>query len=144
MANLAWHSEGDLHVIMHNESTPTDAEWDQSMSAIRLSAKSKVLVYSMGGGPTARQRHTLSSRLWGTSVAVVTTNALIRAMALALRVFNPRTRVYAPAEESQAFEYLELTATQRDHARITRKDLARRLAIDLRVSRFPSANANVR
>lgn len=133
---MAWCWDEELHVVVHTNRDPTDAEWDRYVAELQSfngKPDRKILVYSSGGGPNGRQRHALSKTLRGHPVALVTSSPIMRAMGVVLHALDPSIRVIAPTDEDLAFEHLRLSQAQRRRARLLRDDLAQRVAADLAI-----------
>jgi hypothetical protein len=64
---LAFGTLGELLVLAHGESPPTDPEWNIYVEAWEAhhvaNGRSRLLVWSDGGAPTAAQRHRLDERV---------------------------------------------------------------------------------
>ena len=64
---LAFGTLGEMLVLAHAEEPPTDAEWNAYIEAWdvhhSVNARSRLLVSTAGGTPTAGQRHRLDERL---------------------------------------------------------------------------------
>ncbi|MDI1482294.1 hypothetical protein [Polyangium sp. y55x31] len=64
---LAFGTLGELIVLVHAEEPPTDPEWNAYIEVWeahhRASGRSRLLVSTEGGAPTAAQRHVLDERV---------------------------------------------------------------------------------
>jgi hypothetical protein len=103
-------------VVVHAENPPSDAEWNALLDEyLTKPGVAHVLVYSAGGAPNAKQRVRLTSvlSLRGGSVAVLTPSKLARAAGMALNLFRPEIRVFAPSELDLAFDYLGANEVER-------------------------------
>ncbi|MDC3953309.1 hypothetical protein [Polyangium jinanense] len=64
---LAFGTLGELLVLAHSEQPPTDPEWKAYIEAWevhhRANGRSRLLVCTEGGAPTAAQRHILDERV---------------------------------------------------------------------------------
>jgi hypothetical protein len=103
---------GDYMVFVHSEQPPSNAEWSSLMDAFRNATnlrRIRVLVFTYGGAPNARQRAELNDVLRDVRppVAVVTPSTLARAVCTAIGWFQPRLRAFAPEELPNAFDYLD-------------------------------------
>ncbi len=103
-------------VVVHADNPPTDAEWNALLDEYLTKPKvARILVYSAGGAPNAKQRVRLTSvlSLRGGSVAVLTPSKLARAAGMALNLFRPEIRVFAPSEIKLALDYLGANEVER-------------------------------
>lgn len=68
----------------------------------------KVLVFTYGGAPNARQRATLNDvlRAGAPPIAIMTPSALARAVGTAMTWFNPRMALFGPDQLSEAMTHL--------------------------------------
>jgi hypothetical protein len=119
---MGWSSDGRVSVTVHGPSTPSASEWQAYVNHIRsfpdLRGR-RVLVLSHGGGPDALQRKALgeANRVAGpATLAIVTDNRVMRAVAAALAPFNPLIRCFAPSELKRALAYLDLTPSEQSAA----------------------------
>ena len=117
---------GHILVFVHASESPSDPEWDEALVLLRAVpdvARIRVLVFSSGGAPDARQRARLRTALGKTkaTIAVLTPSALARAAATAIAWFIPGLRVFDPDDIERAFDHL-------DAARAERPALTRTLA----------------
>jgi hypothetical protein len=111
-------SFGDYMVFVHSEQSPSNTEWSSLMDAFRSATnlrRIRVLVFTYGGAPNARQRAELNDVLGDVRplVAVVTPSTLARAVCTAIGWFQPRLRSYAPEELESAFNYLDANQDDR-------------------------------
>jgi hypothetical protein len=108
----------DYLVFVHSEDSPSNAEWSQLMDQFRHATnlrRIRVLVFTYGGAPNARQRVELNDVLRDIRppVAVVTPSTLARAVCTAIGWFNPRIRPFTPEEIELAFDYLDANQADR-------------------------------
>jgi hypothetical protein len=125
---------GRIVVVVHSALEPSDAEWSHYLGHLREQPHSAVLfVYSVGGGPNARQRHSLSEHTVGRvlPIVVVTPSRLTRAIGIAVSWFNPHMQVFSPDYLPDAFVYLRLGT--REAAEVVH--CARLLASELGIER---------
>src|SRR5262249_16792238 len=109
---------GDFMVFVHSEQSPSNAEWSSLMDAFRSAtnlSRIRVLVFTYGGAPNARQRAELNEVLRDVRppVAVITPSTVARAACTAIGWFNPRLRPFAPEELERAFDYLDANQDDR-------------------------------
>lgn len=122
--NLAWRLQDDLMVIVHNEHPPSDAEWTANLREYEKTGSGRrvrVLVYTAGGAPNARQRQALN-RVLGSAVekpriAVMTSSSLARAAATAVSWFNPTFKMFSQDEIELALDHLDCSSAERTRAR---------------------------
>ena len=105
-------------VFVHSEQAPSNAEWSALMDAFRNATnlrRIRVLVFTYGGAPNARQRAELNEVLRDVRppVAIVTPSTLARAVCTALSWFQPRLRGFSPEEIESAFDYLDANEDDR-------------------------------
>jgi len=112
-ASIACARLGRFVVAVHPLREPVDAEWsrylDFLLSPDRPESPS-VFVYSVGGGPTSKQRKVLAERTKGMLLptAVVTPSPVTRAIGVAVSWFNPHIRMFSPADLHDALAHLRL------------------------------------
>lgn len=115
MANLAFERFHNCFLLVQNQHSPTDVEWDQWLTFATQGGRGdaavmRVLIFSAGGSPTAKQRsrvHELSPKSGnGVLTAVVTASFIGRTVVQAMALFNRNIRAFALNQSGQAFEYL--------------------------------------
>lgn len=136
---MDWRTIGRLCVTVHTKDVPADSEWNDYMKGVRREvpmADQKVLVVSAGGGPNGKQRKMMTDTLEGTRVpvAILTDSWLMRSAGIAVSWFNPMLKVLPPNALDDAFDYLELTAWEREES----VRLLRELQYKLNVRVVPS------
>ena len=109
---------GEFLVFVHASEAPSDAEWEELLSLFRAASEEgrlRVLVYTEGGAPNARQRALLNEILAGLKprVAVLTTSAAARAVGVAISWFNPDLRVFAGDELGRGLDHLDVNQGER-------------------------------
>ena len=130
---MTWRNEGRLNVVVHGPLEPSALEWTRYLNAMapRKEDELRVLVFSHGGAPNGSQRLQLTSLVEGgdlrVPLALITDALLARAIVGALRWFNPAIRAFAMSETSAAYEFLGLTADERDRVTALRAELEREL-----------------
>lgn len=115
---FACAGESGIVVIVHGKKEPTDTEWDDYIDLIRGDEAQAVLgqlVYSLGGGPNAKQR----ARALGESrkptpeeippCAVMTSSAAVRAIILIFSwVYPNRYKRFAPDDLEGAAKFMKV------------------------------------
>lgn len=114
MKNMAFEAVGDLFVVVHNENPPRDDEWNAYVASgwsRVVDGRARFLVFTQGGGPTSLQRRRLFDVLKGSPVktAVVSGNAFVRSIVIALSVFNRGVKVFKPSSIEDAYVYLGIS-----------------------------------
>ncbi len=111
--NLAYRAIGSLLVVVHSQGEASDPEWDQYMQHVsalrhRSGDSFQMLVYALGGAPTASQRSRLTTALGRRPVplAVLSTSSLVRGVVTALSWFNPGIRSFLPTQLGDALRFL--------------------------------------
>jgi hypothetical protein len=128
---------GRIMVIVHSEHEPTLAEWEDYLGHLRAEPRcASVFVYSIGGGPNAKQRQSLADEtaVRALPVAVVTPSRMTRAIGVAVSWFNPHIQVFSPGYLPDAFAHLRLG--MREAAEVVHR--ARQLAKTLGITRAES------
>src|SRR5690606_440559 len=94
-------------------------------------ADQKVLVVSAGGGPNGKQRKMMIDALEGTRVpvAILTDSWLMRSAGIAVSWFNPMLKVLPPTALDEAFNYLDLTAWEREESTRLLRELQYKLNV---------------
>lgn len=133
---MDWRRIGRLCVTVHTEHVPAEQEWADYMKGVRREvpmADQKVLVISAGGGPNGKQRKMMTDELEGTRVpvAILSDSWIMRSAGIAVSWFNPMLKVLPPDALEEAFTYLELTAWEREEARIILIELQKKLGVNV-------------
>lgn len=116
-SSLATEVVGDHVVVVHAVDAPTDEEWRQTV-VLQTSLppdRVRVLVWSDGGAPNAKQRAVLNAALRGGQplTAVLTPSQVAQAVGIAISWFNPRLQIFAPTEVELALDYLNILGSDR-------------------------------
>jgi hypothetical protein len=127
--NIAYARVGRVLCCVHSMKDPTDLEWTGFLACLRECEV--VFVYSIGGGPNAKQRKQLADTRSNVPVAVITASKLTQAIGVAVRWFNPQIVVHAPGSMGKALSHLKLTGSEGEEV----VALTRRLATDLGIRR---------
>jgi len=106
---------GRTIIFVHGANAPTADEWETVLRLFREAenlSEVRALVYSEGAAPTLAQRGDLNDLLGDRNprIAVLTPSKFVRAAGMALRWFNPRVRVFNPAQLKDALSHLEVQA----------------------------------
>ena len=133
MKTILWSFDGTLHIIVHSEAVPTDAEWDAYLAAFPagdLLSHYKVIVYSLGGGPNGAQRVRLVNliRARPPRVALLTGSSVMRGIGTAVSWFIRSLKVFPLPERAAAFRYLDMSPNEEQRANETIDRFVRELA----------------
>jgi hypothetical protein len=134
---IRFEKVGRIMVIVHSEHEPSHAEWEDYLGHLRAEPRcASVFVYSIGGGPNAKQRQSLADATAGRAlpVAVVTPSRMTRAIGVAVSWFNPHIQMFSPGYLPDAFAHLRLG--MREAAEVIHS--ARHLASQLGIPRAES------
>lgn len=136
MPNMVVTECGPTLLVVHNDKTPSNTEWevaiDQTLRAAKRPGRS-ILVYTLGGGPSAAQRMRVSDRLGNVlgsiPTAVLSSNRLTMGIVTAmswLRTGGSSTlRAFDRDDLTEAMDWLQ---TDTLHAAAIRRALERALA----------------
>ena len=109
---------GDFAIVVHKDQPLTDEEWEQNV-LLQTSIppeRCRLIVWTEGAAPTAKQRAVLKAALAGGQplTAVLTNSLLSRSIGVAIfRFFNPRVRIFPTEKIEQAFDYLGAPSANR-------------------------------
>ncbi|MEI9938314.1 MAG: hypothetical protein WDO69_13925 [Pseudomonadota bacterium] len=121
-----------MMVVQQGTEPATDTEWRAFMADLSQKDLSqlRVLILTTGGGPTADQRVQLKHFMAGRSVrtAVVSDSIKMRFIIATIALINREHHGFTNRELGKAYEFLELTPTERTAAARAIKELARQLA----------------
>ena len=125
---MAWRFEGRLAVVVHGPRNPTNLEWQSMLrdeSAAGEIEGRRTLVVSHGGGPDGHQRELLGRQIARkpNPTCIMTTSALVRAIATALLFFNRTMKVVGLDERERAYDFLSLSPAEREAADRVRREL---------------------
>jgi hypothetical protein len=140
--SMAWRFEGRLTVVVHGPQNPSNLEWQGMLrdeAARGRPENGRTLVVSYGGGPDGRQRELLAREMSSkpAPTCIMTSSALVRAIAAALLFFNRTMKVVGLDERESAYDFLNLAAQERDAADRLRRELEAHVGIN-RVSARPT------
>jgi hypothetical protein len=125
---------GRLIVCVHSADAPSDAEWDVILGMFGAAADLRmvrVLVFTLGGAPNARQRSKLNSLVGSERprIAVLTPSAIARAAGTAISWFIPTLKMFDTDELDSALGHLDATRLDRDALTRTLSELRRELGV---------------
>lgn len=105
---LGFEVMGDLVVVVHGHSPPSDAAWASYLAATSSWPQVPHLVVTSGGAPTSAQRRALRDawRCRPLRVAVVSASNRINLVVTAVSWFNPDIMLFRPDEIDRAMTYL--------------------------------------
>ena len=115
MKSMVFKIVGNVHIVIHGMTDPLDEDWRLYMNAVRSEeqktagfGRMRTLVFSAGGGPTAKHRKEINEFLGGraTPVAIVTSSTVMRGLVTALQWFNPLARAFSPENVLAAMQFL--------------------------------------
>lgn len=109
------------HVAVHSTISPSDEEWQAYLEDIRGSLRliNGILVYTLGGGPSATQR-TMANKFWEKQerrpkIVILTSSTAVRGMATALNWFlKTPINMFSLEDFGGAFDCLGTHPAQRD------------------------------
>ncbi|HVK68846.1 MAG TPA: hypothetical protein VM694_30520 [Polyangium sp.] len=140
---IAFGTSGEVLVLVHADSSPTDPEWNAYIDAWAAHhgahGRSRLLVCTEGGAPTAAQRHSLDERVrrFGPDTAraaILSESLFARVVANALSAMEHvrTTRVWGRLDDSHE------PASSRVYRMFARNDLRHALAwLDVSATRSP-------
>jgi hypothetical protein len=101
---------GDVVLSYTSRSSPSDAEWDEYVVAVKSvdGDRRRALVVTDGGGPSASQRKKLYEAVGPKQqpTAIVTGSVVARGISTAMSWFNPALRVFSPHQLKEALAHL--------------------------------------
>src|SRR5688572_19396121 len=131
--SIRFEKVGRIMVIVHSEHEPSFDEWETYLGRLRAEPGcASVFVYSIGGGPNAKQRQSLAESTAGRvlPVAVVTPSRMTRAIGVAVSWFNPHIQVFSPGYLPDAFAHLRLGMREAAEVMHSARYLANGLGIE--------------
>lgn len=124
---------GRVQIVVSGAEHPSDALWTSFLDTLRNNRPKLrgILVYSGGGGPSAKQRRELMA-VFGADVlppaAVLTSSTVARGIVTALAwLKGDFIRAFKPNELDTAIDYLKVPEPQRDELRRTMLTMIERL-----------------
>jgi hypothetical protein len=119
MKNVAFKLIGHYLICAYNELPPSDADGRTALEIFRSLDldKVKVLTFTKGGAPTAKQRKDINDVLNGRQLttAVVSDAVLIRGVVTAFSWFNTKIRAFPGSALEDAFQYLDIPTSRWDY-----------------------------
>jgi hypothetical protein len=107
-----------VFLVLHGVAEPTDDEWGAFMDVIEHHglARTSMLVFTVGPGPSAAQVRHLDALLAGrVPIAVISSHRRVRMRAAPLSSrTRPRVKMFATSHLGDALLYLDVTAIQRE------------------------------
>ncbi|HET7538994.1 MAG TPA: hypothetical protein VFK05_03955 [Polyangiaceae bacterium] len=131
---MAWRFEGRLTVVVHGPENPSNLEWQRMLTdetARGFPEDGRTLIVSHGGGPDGQQRELLGQQILRkpSPTCIMTKSALVRAITSALLFFNRNMKVVGLEERDLAYDFLGLSAQERDRVNELRKELEAELGL---------------
>lgn len=118
MKNVAFKVMGRWLLGVYGEHDPTPEDGVECLRILRGLdlARIRILIYSKGGVPTPTQRKEMNELVKGLDipVAVLSGSRIARGVVTALSWFNHNMKPFAPDDELDAFEYLEIPVELHD------------------------------
>jgi hypothetical protein len=107
-----------LFLVVYGTANPTDEEWAAYLDLVRHQGidRTKHLICTDGGEPSASQARSLNELLGGRTVpvAVVSSSTEVRLAVMALSWFNGKIRDFPPWALEDAIAYLEIPRSRTD------------------------------
>ena len=125
MVSGEWRGSRRVTLALHGRSFPTDEEWAEFIALVRRvfdevgwsTEKVVGIAVTDGGAPTARHRLQLREMFAGheaARAALLTTSRLARGIGIAVSLFLPRVRIFAPRDVGAAARHLGLRDDELD------------------------------
>jgi hypothetical protein len=132
----------DLMILYQTERTPTDAEWDTYLAAIKGPSKANLLrclVITEGGHPTQAQRERMTRIVDSkrTRVAVISPAATVRFVVSVLALVNRDIKAFSPKEYHAACSHIGLARVEHETVEVVVGRLRQKLMSKLPVSLPP-------
>ena len=116
-AQMVFLNLESMMVVHQGENSATEPEWRAFITELAGQdlRKLRVLILTNGGGLTAEQRAELKATMAGRSVrtAVVSDSMKVRFIVATIALINREHHCFTRAEIGKAYDFLELTATER-------------------------------
>jgi hypothetical protein len=114
MKTMTFAMDGDIMIVLHTATPPSELEWSAWLSALRLLPKQrlKLLIFTDGGVPNTLQRGTFLDVLADSqpAIAVVSNAPAVRGVVTAISWFNKNVKLFAPSNLADAFAHLGVNA----------------------------------
>jgi hypothetical protein len=131
-----------LFIVVYGTEDPSDDEWCGYLDLMKRHGieRTRQLICTEGGAPSATQRHDLNDLLDGRAlpVAVMSSSSRVRGMVAALSWFNRKIRSFPPEGLRDALEHLEVPTSRTDLIDREIRGLRRSLGLDERGERDAS------
>ena len=115
--SVAFEKVGQTLVIVHNESAPSDYEWNTWIERMGQRDYVNILISTTGGGPTTAQRARTNEFWRGKAVpqfALLTSSKLAIGILTAFNWFlGDRLKPFLPENVDKAFDYIDVPASER-------------------------------
>lgn len=122
---------GEYMVVLHSGHAPTDEEWSALLAAFASCElpSLRVLVFTYGGAPNARQRASINDVLAGHApkIAIMTPSALARAVGTAMTWFNPNLSLFGADQLTDVMAHLGAPEHDRPRLKLVLGELEREL-----------------
>lgn len=126
MKNVAYKTMGQWILVAYGENPPTDPESHELLDIFKTLdvERTRVLIVTKGGAPTAAQRKDFNDLLQGRvfQVAVVCDLITVRGIVTAMSWFNSGIKSFTSAELDAAMRYVGIPQS---HSDIVRRELAK-------------------
>lgn len=125
----------DIVVGVHTSEAPTDPDWaawlDATRRGLEINGSVRVLVYSLGGGPTSKQRSEVNELFKDRPqrVAVMLNSRFARGAVTALSWFNPQIRAFDVEQFDDACDHLAITPSRRELVRAAMTEMKAKLSL---------------
>lgn len=122
-----------LFVAVYGDQSPSDEEWAVYMDTMRtITPDDSLVIFSWGGYPTMKQRRVLEEAVTHHEgkVAVVTESRIARGVVKAISWTGKQIKAFDFSRRDAAFEFLDLSDSERDQALNSARSLARDLQLD--------------
>jgi hypothetical protein len=131
-----------LFLVVYGTEDPSDDEWRGYLDLMKRHGieRTRQLICTEGGAPSATQRRDLNDLLNGRAlpVAVMSSSSRVRGMVAALSWFNRKIRSFPPEGLRDALEHLEVPTSRTDLIDREIRGLRRSLGLDERGERDAS------
>lgn len=131
-ARMLLRLTGSVMVIRQGKEAATEHEWRSLLTELALQdlTKLRILIATDGGGPNAEQRASIKVTMAGRSVrtAVVSDSIKVRFAIATIALINREHHGFTNRELSQAYDFLQLTPSERGDTERVLKELSDLLA----------------
>lgn len=126
MPNAAFVVSGNVMLVMHNQSPPSQDEWKQYIAGVLQMVRNcdgdlsqtRQIVFTDGGGPDVGQRQAAVDSIAAfrnqdkAKVAVVSSSTMVRGIVTVFNWFKLNVKSFSPDRVGEAFKFLDLTSVQ--------------------------------